>query len=183
MFNTAKIFFIKPKIRSGFSLVELVISAFLVALIAGAVSLALYQSHQHSDRTRIDLIRLQRTNKILQTIAEDLRWAREILQFDEQTISFSTPDPDNIGATLEITYQWNEYQYALYQSVEGDYPVLVAENVNFFIFQADVVEEKLGPKTYSYLRGVTVTIQIGPHVNDGLQRYIECYNRPVYQPE
>ena len=85
-----------------------------------------------------------------------------------------SPDPLNNGASTEFRYAWDDTTHILTRRFDGGSLVPVAWKVRVFNLASDTFERN----SVTYIRGITVTLQIGLVSNNQVKQYIGLMNCP-----
>jgi prepilin-type N-terminal cleavage/methylation domain-containing protein len=166
------------RIRQGFSLVELIISVVLISILAVTVGRALTQTQQQTQQTRAALTQFRQEKNLLENLTEELRWARQILQFSSSGIQFTDPDPANPGSDRTLTYNWSELDQNLYRSCNGSAAKVFLSSVSQFNIQmSDFAWNTDGQR---YVRSLMITVQLSANGEDTIQKYVHLSNFPIW---
>lgn len=169
--------FSAPLFRTGFTLTELLISLMLVSIMAVTIGLAMFRTQQRTSQTRKTLVHIQSQNNVLDSICQELRWARSIVSLDAQTIKFVVKNvADGNDSTVE--YKWNDTTNVLSRRVEGQAFKAVKENVNVFEFQQ--ADFGWDDDNQRYLRSIKIEMQVASDSAGPCQRYVHFINQPYW---
>jgi len=161
---------------TGFSLVELIITTLMVAIIAGAVGLALHQAHNRSNSTKLTLALQQEKNDVLSLLKKELPLATELTTCLDDTIDLKIPDilDVNNGDPVSVGYQWDDITNILYQTNHQNKTSIVSDEVYYFFIEYDTYQ----PDVLVYARGVSITLQVGPDTGNRFKTLFEFHNHP-----
>ncbi|MCK4628631.1 MAG: prepilin-type N-terminal cleavage/methylation domain-containing protein, partial [Sedimentisphaerales bacterium] len=95
------------KSHTAFSLAEMMISLVIISVIAMSVSLALNRSHQRIRTARTGFEQHQKGKSVLRDMADQIRWADEILTLDSNWLIFKAKDPGNEEVENTVRYYWD----------------------------------------------------------------------------
>ena len=159
--------------RRGFTLVELIISTLLMAMIAVAVGLATQYTRQRSGRARLTLIQEQSQRDLLRQLTVELGHTCNLQTYGANTVVFDT----NLVGQGQITvqYVWSSETHTLQRRQDGGPFVVIAENLQYFDLQPDV---EINGDTH-YLRGWRLSLQIDTDPTGRIHRYIDVLDPPV----
>ena len=157
----------------GLALVELVISAAIIAVLTMAVSLAVFNTHRRSSEARVTLGQLEARNVALRHLVGNLRWATGINAGDGRQIVCQVPGDDLEGSSETIGYQWDPNSQQLRCFRPGFSPQLIARNVSIFQAATSPVEDDP-----SKLDAVTIKLQVGSDPAGLTERTIVLVNKP-----
>ena len=161
----------------GFSLVELLVSVALISVMAVAVGLAVHHAMRRTSQAKANLTHLQRKSDVFRMMAEDFRWATDVLYFNyKDGITFRIPSLDNPGTFDLIDYYWVMPENNLYRARNIEPYILILENVPEINFNPDVVLEDGSNR----LRGINISAHVGTNQEDVIQRYFEFLNKPPW---
>ena len=161
---------------TGFSLVELIITTLMVAIIAGAVGLALHQAHNRSNSTKLTLALQQEKNDVLSLLRKELPPATELTTCLDDTIALKIPDmlDVNNGEPVQIEYHWDDITNILYRTDHLNDTTIVSDEVFYFFIEYNTYQ----PGELVYARGVAITLQVGPNPENRFRTFFEFYNHP-----
>ena len=159
---------------TGLALVELIISAALVAVLTVAVSLTVFSSHKRSSEVRTTLGELATRDFALRHLSDNLRWATSLGAGDVWQVLCQVPRADNPhGAPDTIGYQWDANNRQLRCFRPGHSPQVIAGNVS--VFQAAISPVEDNP---SRLSALTIKLQVGSDPAGLKERTIVLVNKP-----
>lgn len=138
----------------AFSLVELMISAAMIAIIMVALGLAMSRSHQRVAQSRTYLSTIQRRNDLTARIQNELKWASAVHYVGPEQLWF---DYTNIeGQSQTIGYVLDPDAQTVERSIDFGTGEVIAEGVGLFDFGWDYDGESVA----------VVTIRIGMAEDD-----------------
>jgi len=161
---------------TGFSLVELIITTLMVAIIAGAIGLSLHQAHNRSNDTKLSLALQQEKNEVLGLLRKELPHAAELTTCQDDNIVLKIPDPLDVnnGEPVPVRYYWDDITNILYRSDNQNNTTTVSPEVYYFFIEYNTYPSGM----FVYARGVAVTLQVGPSAENRFKTFFEFYNHP-----
>jgi prepilin-type N-terminal cleavage/methylation domain-containing protein len=126
------------KLRPGFTLIELIISTAILAIIlVGMHSAMLIASRASPDRAGVNSATLRAGAAADQLIA-DLTYATSITSTSATAVQFTVPDRNDDGSPDTIRYSWSGVSGAgLMRTVNGGTPAAIAADVREFSLAYD----------------------------------------------
>ena len=161
---------------TGFSLVELIITTLMVTIIAGAIGLSMHQAHNRSNDTKLTLALQQEKNDVLSLLRKELPKATELTTCLDDNIVLKIPDMlvVNNGNPVPVGYNWDDITNILYRSDNFYTSTIVSNEVYYFSIEYNTYQ----PDVLIYVRGVTITLQVGPDTENRFKTFFEFYNHP-----
>jgi prepilin-type N-terminal cleavage/methylation domain-containing protein len=159
----------------AFSLAELVISLFIISVLAVTIGLAMYHSQHRASQGRASLVQLRNQNYVLQIMETDLRFAGSITAVSGEQITAVVPGLGPGGLDATITYSWDDDTLELRRQNNTGSNEVIAADISDFEIEADSFTKN----SQTYLRGIYVNIQFGTDAANLLRRYIAIINTPV----
>jgi len=161
---------------TGFSLVELIITTLMVAIIAGAVGLSLHQAHNRSNSTKLTLALQQEKNDVLSLLKNELPPVAKLTTCLDNRIALLIPDMLNVnnGEPVPVRYYWDDITNILYRTDHLNDTTIVSDEIYQFFIEYNTYQT--GLKVYA--RGVAITLQVGPSPENRFRTFFEFYNHP-----
>ena len=172
------IFRFTTKSHNAFSLAEMMISLVIISVIAISVSLALNRSQQRIRTARAGFDQHQKGKNVLRDMADQIRWADEILTLDSNWLIFKAKDPDNEEVENTIKYHWDSDEKKLRtQHNSGPIAVLASD---LFSVSWDLCDSRWDDDNNRYIRSIVLTAQLTPDLNDTIEEYVHLVNFPYW---
>ena len=163
---------------AAFSLAEMMISLVIISVIAMTVGLALNRSHQRIRTTRIGFNQHQKGKSVLRDMADQIRWASEIITLDSDWLIFKAKDPDNEEVENTIKYHWDSNEKKIrIQHNAGPVTVLAS---NLFNVSWNLYDCRWDDNNNRYIRSMILTAQRSADLNDTIEEYIHLVNFPYW---
>ncbi len=158
---------------SGFTLVEMIIAATIMSVIAVTVSLALNQSYKRTIHIRNDIARRIKMDNTFRLIADDLQWATAVSYFSSTKIIFDRPRLGT-GVNETIKYFWQSSTKTILRQHDTTPLSTIAAHVASINFAADTVTKD----NIDYLKGVYITVELEGNPVLKEKHYIPVLNKP-----
>lgn len=172
------IFRFGTKNHTAFSLAEMMISLVIISVIAISVSLALNRSQQRISTARAGFDQHQKGKSILRDMADQIRWADEILTMDSNWLIFKTKDPDDGEVENTIKYNWEPDEKKLRTQRNSGPVTLLASDL--FNVGWDLCDSRWDDNNNRYIRSIVLTAQLTPDLNDTIEEYVHLVNFPYW---
>ena len=172
------IFRFGTKNHTAFSLAEMMISLVIISVIAISVSLALNRSQQRISTARTGFDQHQKGKSILRDMADQIRWADEILILDKRWLIFNAKDSDNNEVENTIRYNWDPDEGELRTQHNAD-PITVLTS-DLFNVSWDLCDCRWDDSNNRYVRSMILTAQLTSDLNDTIEEYVHLVNFPYW---
>jgi len=158
---------------TAFTLVELMICVALISIFAVAVGLAVQGAYHRTGQAKTKFNQLQGSSHLIWTISQQIQWASQIISMSSGEITFVYRD---ISTGVPTTVNYSHSSQEIYRSVNGSPAEVYAPDIYQFILSLDEVQKE---DANYYVRGIDLTIQVGPDASGTLHRYIALLNTPL----
>lgn len=140
----------RPVTRRGFTLIEMVVSLTILAVVmTGTYSLVLLASKMVPGRTSPQTCTLEGA-RTLEQLSADLAYATAVTDLQVSSITFTVPDRTGDGAGESLRYTWSGIAGdSLMYSLNGAAEVPIADDVREFSIGA-VMDGSPAPPTYAW---------------------------------
>ena len=119
--------------RRGFTLLEVMLSAALLALVMGGATSAILIAAKGIDGSATNAVRARTASEVLDQVAADLQAATAFTERTATAVTFTVPDRNGDGQPETLRYAWSGVAGdPLTRSVNGGTAVSMANGVNAF---------------------------------------------------
>ena len=143
-----------------------------------SVSLALNRSHQRIRTARTGFEQHQKGKSVLRDMADQIRWADEILTLDSNWLIFKAKDPGNEEVENTVRYYWDPDEKKLRTQHNSD-PVTVLAS-DLFNVSWDLCDSRWDDDNNRYVRSMILTAQLTSDLNDTIEEYVHLVNFPYW---
>ena len=166
------------KSHTAFSLAEMMVSLVIISVIAMSVSLALNRSQQRIRTARTGFDKHQKGKSILRDMADQIRWASEIITLDSERLIFKAKDPGNKEVENTIGYNWDPDEGEL-RTKRNAGPITVLTS-DFFNVSWDLCDCRWDGNNNRYIRSMILKARLTSDMNDTIEEYIHLVNFPYW---
>jgi prepilin-type N-terminal cleavage/methylation domain-containing protein len=159
--------------KRAFSLVELMVSAALISVMAAAIGLALNRAAERDAHNRATLKQIRQTKEILRLLQDDLRITNAVERNGDD--DFALQVESDTGTLETHRYYLNNLSKVLYRRINLQMPQLIARDVYNF----SIVVEKEEPIMITKLLRAQINLQIGSNPDNLMQCSIDTFNKPT----
>ena len=169
--------FLSP-VPTGFSLMELVLSLVLIAVLAVAVGYSLSSSRQSTSRIKSALAEVQQKEDLVHRISEQLRWAVEIQELYSNYIKFDIPPPDGVGPPQTVSYYWNTSTHDLSYWNRAEMASSEVIHYDVPVFEIQYAETQPDDSGEPHCQSLQIKIQLTQNSSDTVSETIHLVNMP-----
>jgi len=166
------------QVPTGFSLMELVLSLVLIAVLALAVGYSLSSSRQSTSRIKSALAQVQQKEDLAHRISEQLRWATQIQELYPNYIKFDIPPADGVGQLQTVSYFWDNFTFELYYWNRTEMATSEVIHYGVPVFDIQYVEIQPGDFGEPHCQSLQIEIQLTQNSEDAVSKTIHLANLP-----
>ena len=133
----------RPSRRAAFTLVEVMVSMVVVAIIMGAMASLMRLATTQFDATSSGTSNLTKTTTLLQQITAEVALAKTVTERTATAITFTVPDRNGDGQDETIRYSWTGTAGGAMTRTYNGTSATIADNV--YCFNATYFLKTVGP--------------------------------------